>query len=85
MTRRTINKATLLKMISLSHTTIYSLEKAGDFPARFYLTAKTPAWDYDEVLDWIAKRKAMPITPKVGPDVTKRRARPVKNLTRSAP
>lgn len=78
MTRRTISKPQLLQIVALSSTTIYTLEKDGDFPKRFYLTPRTPVWDHDEVLAWIEQRKAAPIKPDDGPDVKKRKSRPVK-------
>ena len=77
MIRKCINKAQLLEIVSLSHTTIYELEKAGDFPARFYLTGRTPVWDYDAVIAWLEKRRLTPIRPD-RPDVLKRKTRPVR-------
>ncbi len=77
MIRKCINKAQLLEIVPLSHTTIYELEKAGDFPARFYLTGRTPVWDYDAVIAWLEKRRLTPIRPD-RPDVLKRKTRPVR-------
>lgn len=79
MIRRSINKAELLKIIPLSHTTIWELEKAGDFPARFYLTGRTPVWDYDAVITWLNNRQQKPIALSQIPDVTLRKTRPVKS------
>lgn len=78
MIRRSINKTELLKIVALSHTTIYELEKAGDFPARFYLTGRTPVWDYDAVITWLNNRQKNPISLSQIPDVTLRKARPVR-------
>lgn len=78
MIRRSINKAKLLEIVALSHTTIYELEKAGDFPARFYLTGRTPVWDYDAVITWLNNRKKNPIPLSQIPDVNLRKDRRVR-------
>lgn len=72
---RSINKAQLLEIVPLSHSTIWALEKDGDFPKRFYLTRRTPAWDHDAVLAWLRDRQAKPIPrhESDAPDVSKRR------------
>ncbi len=83
--KRAILKAERRQMVPLSDTTIWELEQKGDFPRRFYLTPRTPAWDYDEVLAWLEKRKAAGATPQGAehrPDVTKRKARPVRQALR---
>lgn len=85
MDRRAINKTQLLEIVPLSSTSIYELEQKGDFPKRFYLTARTPAWDYDEVQTWLTNRRTNPI-PKAAtdtPDVHTRKRRPVKTPKRA--
>lgn len=74
MISRSINKKQLLEIVPLAHSTIWALEKAGDFPKRFYLTRRTPAWDYDAVLAWLRDRQAKPIAKQDNdrPDVRKR-------------
>lgn len=81
---RAILKDERRRMVPLSDTTIWELEQKGDFPRRFYLTPRTPAWDYDEVLAWLEKRKAGATQQcnEHRPDVTKRKARPVRQTIR---
>lgn len=76
--KRTIRRDELRSMVPLADSTIYELEKKGDFPSRFNLTPRCVVWDYDEVVAWIAARRAAPPSPASGPDVRQRRARPVR-------
>ena len=84
--KRAIRRAELRQIVPLSDTTIYELEQSGDFPKRFYLTARCAAWDLDEVLGWLEGRKSagfgktQPDAPC--PDVHKRRSRPTKRTGR---
>lgn len=79
---RAIRRTQLRQMIPLSDTTIYEMEQRGEFPKRFYLTARCAAWDLGEVLLWLEKRKegtrqnAQPQAPY--PDVRLRRRNPIK-------
>lgn len=77
---RSINKAQLLEIVPLAHSTIWAMEQTGDFPKRFYLTPRTPAWDHDAVLAWLRDRQAKPIKRKSSdaPDVRKRVMNPVR-------
>ncbi|MBK9520605.1 MAG: AlpA family phage regulatory protein [Rhodocyclaceae bacterium] len=52
-----INRKQLLKIIPLSERTILDMEKRGEFPRRFALTARNVAWDLDEIRQWIQQRK----------------------------
>lgn len=83
--KRAIRREELREIVPLADSTIYELEKKGDFPARFYLTPRTVAWDLDEVQDWLAKRKAAGAElqgDEHKPDVRQRKARPVKQALR---
>ena len=64
-------------MIPLADSTIYELEKAGNFPKRFYLTARCVAWNLAEVEAWIAERKSAIMQRAATPDVRLRKSRPV--------
>ena len=79
MISRSINKSQLLEIIPLAHSTIWGMEQTGDFPKRFYLTPRTPAWDYDAVIAWLQDRQARPIAKRASdaPDVRKRIKHPV--------
>ncbi|MBA3033373.1 MAG: AlpA family phage regulatory protein [Gammaproteobacteria bacterium] len=57
LSRRLIRREELRKLIPLADTTIYELEKAGNFPKRVYLTARCVAWELSQVEDWIAERR----------------------------
>lgn len=77
-----IRRSQLRRFVPLSDTTIYEMEQRGEFPKRFYLTARCAAWDLDEVLSWLESRKAKcgesfkPEAPC--PDVRLRRRNPVR-------
>lgn len=56
--RRTIRRSELRQIVPLADSTIYELERRGEFPQRFYLTARCVVWDLSEVLAWIDSRRA---------------------------
>ena len=74
-----LNKDQLVEKTSLSMSTIDTLEKAGEFPKRFYITDRRAAWNEDEVESWLDHRQAN--SPEVftgkKPPVEKRKFRPV--------
>jgi prophage regulatory protein len=76
-----IRREQLRAIVPLADTTIYEMEQRGEFPRRFYLTPRCPVWDLGEVKAWLVARRtasdAGDIQPE-GPDVRKRRKRPVK-------
>jgi len=78
--KRTIRRDELRKMVPLADSTIYEMERRGEFPKRFPLTARCVVWDYDEVVAWIqARKEAVNDAEKVpGPDVHQRKTRPTK-------
>jgi prophage regulatory protein len=80
-----IRRAELRRLVPLSDTTIYTLERRGDFPRRFLLTARCVAWDLAEVEAWIAARRASQaasVTRAPWPDVRRRHFRPVAAVNR---
>ena len=81
-TTRTIRRHQLREIVPLADTTIYDMEQRGEFPQRFYLTARTVVWDLGEVEAWLEQRRqasrAKAITRAPSPDVNLRKARPVK-------
>ncbi len=81
-TKRTIRRHQLREIVPLADTTIYDMEQRGEFPQRFYLTARTVVWDLGEVEAWLAQRReasrAKAIKRAPSPDVNLRKARPVK-------
>jgi prophage regulatory protein len=55
--RRTIRRSELRQIVPLADSTIYELERRGEFPQRFFLTARCVVWDLREVLTWIESRR----------------------------
>ena len=76
--KRTIRRHQLREMVPLADSTIYEMEQRGEFPRRFRLSPKCVVWDLGEVEAWLDARRANSIKPALGPDVSKRRTRPVK-------
>jgi prophage regulatory protein len=76
---RAIRRPELRKIVPLADTTIYEMERRGEFPRRFALTRRCVVWDLSEVEAWLEARKhqANP-EPVEGPDVRGRRSRPVR-------
>jgi prophage regulatory protein len=44
-------------MVPLADSTIYELERRGEFPQRFFLTARCVVWDLAEVEAWLQSRR----------------------------
>ncbi|MBG4686493.1 AlpA family transcriptional regulator [Pseudomonas aeruginosa] len=76
--RRTIRRQELRQIIPLSETTIYEMERRGEFPRRFNLTPRCVVWDLAEVEAWIEERKQAPRTEISKPDVHLRKTPPVR-------
>ncbi|MBX7135177.1 MAG: AlpA family transcriptional regulator, partial [Fimbriimonadaceae bacterium] len=55
--RRTIRRAELRQIVPLADSTIYELERKGEFPQRFFLTARCVVWDLSEVELWLQNRR----------------------------
>lgn len=82
MPTRAIRRAQLRQIVPLADTTIYELERRGEFPRRFALTRRCVVWDLAEVEAWLADRKrdgeAGVQSRAPAPNVRDRRTRPVK-------
>lgn len=76
--RRTIRRQELRQIVPLAETTIYEMERRGEFPRRFNLTPRCVVWDMAEVEAWIEQRKQAPRGGVSKPDVRLRKARPVR-------
>jgi prophage regulatory protein len=50
--RRTIRRKELRQIVPLAETTIYEMERRGEFPRRFNLTPRCVVWDLAEVEAW---------------------------------
>ena len=55
--RRTIRRNELRQIVPLADSTIYELERRGEFPQRFFLTARCVVWDLAEVEAWLRSRR----------------------------
>lgn len=75
--RRTIRRNELRQIIPLADSTIFELERHGDFPKRFFLTARCVVWDLAEVEAWLESRRqpgaADPVKKAPVPDYRLRR------------
>nr|WP_260285986.1 AlpA family transcriptional regulator [Xanthomonas arboricola] len=76
--RRTIRRQELRQIVPLAETTIYEMERRGEFPRRFNLTPRCVVWDLAEVEAWIEERKQTPRGSSSKPDVHLRKTRPVR-------
>jgi prophage regulatory protein len=76
--RRTIRRHQLREMVPLADSTIYEMEQRGEFPRRFALSPRCVVWDLAEVEEWLAARRAKPISRAQPPDVNQRVTRPVR-------
>lgn len=76
--RRTIRRQELRQIVPLAETTIYEMERRGEFPRRFNLTPRCVVWDLAEVEAWIEERKQAPRACLSKPDVHLRKTRPVR-------
>ena len=79
---RTIRRHELRLIVPLTESTIYEMEKRGEFPRRFNLTPRCVVWDLEEVETWLEQRRQAYIEGRAkiapGPDVHRRKSRPVK-------
>lgn len=77
--QRAVRRRDLRKIVPLADTTIYELERRGEFPRRFYLTSKCVVWDLDEVEKWLTDRRTASLQGRVNrapdPDVRRRKFR----------
>jgi len=80
--RRTVRRMELRQIVPLADTTIYDMERRGEFPRRFNLTARCVVWDLAEVEAWLAARRQASDSAQLrrapSPDVRQRKRRPVK-------
>jgi prophage regulatory protein len=79
---RTIRRHELRLVVPLADSTIYEMEKRGEFPRRFKLTTRCVVWDLEEVEAWLQQRRQTYLAGRAkiapAPDVRRRKTRPVK-------
>jgi len=79
--RRTIRRTELRQIVPLADSTIYELERRGEFPQRFYLTARCVVWDLAEVMAWLQSRRqagSNGVKKAPMPDYRQRARRPIR-------
>ena len=54
---RLINEKQVLALIGLSRSTLWRLERAGQFPSRLQVSTRAVRWNLAEVLEWIESRQ----------------------------
>ena len=54
---RLINEKEVLALIDLSRSTLWRLERAGQFPSRLQVSTRAVRWNLAEVLEWIESRQ----------------------------
>ena len=52
-----IEEHELRLIVPLADSTIYEMEKRGEFPRRFNLTPRCVVWDLEEVERWLEQRR----------------------------
>ncbi|TIO48845.1 MAG: AlpA family phage regulatory protein [Mesorhizobium sp.] len=81
--KQTIRRPELRKIVPLADTTIYEMERRGEFPRLFHLTSRCVVWDLAEVEAWVEERRrasdAAIIKRAPSPDVRQRKTRPVRH------
>ena len=70
---RTIRRPELMAKTGMSRTTIWKLERQGDFPKSFLITPRCAVWFEHEVDEWLARRRENPAAAAPGPDHTLRK------------
>ncbi len=55
--RRTIRRTELRQIVPLADSTIYEMQRRGEFPRRFFLTPRCVVWDLAEVMAWLDSRR----------------------------
>ncbi len=77
--QRTIRRKELRQIVPLADSTIYELERRGEFPQRFFLTPRCVVWDLAEVEAWLRSRRqpgsADVVKKAPAPDFRKRQRR----------
>lgn len=78
--RRAIRLPAVKAKVSLSGSSVYAKEKAGDFPRRFRLGPNASAWWEHEVDAWLERRAQQPVeaprTIRSGPGRPRKAAAP---------
>lgn len=71
--KRFIRRPELIKKVGLCATSIFKLEKAGQFPMHILLTPRCAVWDEALIDAWMAERLANPAAGTSVPDASTRK------------
>ena len=72
-TKRFIRRKELLVKVGLCATSIYNLERAGQFPMHIMLTPRCAVWDEEAIEAWMDARMVAPAVGASVPDASTRR------------
>jgi prophage regulatory protein len=50
--RQMLSEAEVLRLVPISRTTLYRMEKSGRFPKSTYITPNRRIWFADEIISW---------------------------------
>lgn len=78
---RILRRVEVMQKCGLSKTSLYKLEKAGDFPQHFMLTPRCCAWYEHDVNAWIELRRGTAVASAPPPDVSQRKSRGARKPT----
>ena len=56
MQSKLLTQKQVVDLVGLSRTTIWRLERAGQFPRRRQVSTKAVRWNHAEIVDWIESR-----------------------------
>ncbi len=80
---RMIRRHELRLIVPLADSTIFEMEKRGEFPHRFNLSPRCVVWDLAEVEAWLDDRRTAYFEGRAriapAPDLSRRRSRPPKS------
>lgn len=71
--RRTIRRPAVLLKTGLCRTSLYLLEKKGEFPLHFLITPRCAVWFEDEIDAWLETRRSSMIQAAQWPNVALRK------------
>lgn len=80
---RTIRRHELRLIVPLADSTIFEMEKRGEFPHRFNLSPRCVVWDLADVEAWLDDRRKAYFEGRAkiapAPDLGRRKSRPLKS------
>lgn len=59
---RAVRRCELRRMVPIAQTTIYEMERRGEFPRHFSSASHCVVWDLDDVEQWLTTRRTASLT-----------------------